>query len=94
MILRMESSLTRTLTKERLCCDTVSTRDGIALLRKRPSGRKRACLAAVVEVSREAQEGIMGIRPQIMAPGWSTSRKPIAVAIRYRQRRERPFQRI
>jgi hypothetical protein len=94
MILRMESSLTRTLTKEHLCCGTASTKDGTAVLPRRQSGRTREVLAVVVEVSREAQEGIIGIRPQSMAPGWSTSRKPIAVAIRYRQRKERPFRRI
>ena len=80
--------------KERLCYGTESSRDGIVLLQKRRNGRKRELLAAVIEVSKEAQEGIIGIRPQIMAPGWSTSKKPIAVAIRYRQRKERPFQRI
>lgn len=94
MILRMESSLTRTLTKDRPCYDTTSTQDGIVVLQRRRSGRTREVLAVVVEVSREAQEGIIGIRPQIMVPGWSTSKKPIAVAIRYRQRKERPFQRI
>ena len=94
MILRMESFLTRTLTKERLCYGTASTKDGIVVLQRRLGGRKREVLAVVVEVSREAQEGILGLRPQIMAPGWSTSKKPIAVAIRYRQRKERPFQRI
>ena len=93
MILRMESSLTRTLTKERLCYGTASTKDGTVLQRRR-SGRKREVLAVVVEVSREAQERIVGISPQVMAPGWSTSKKPIAVAIRYRQRKEHPFQRI
>lgn len=71
-----------------------STKDGIVVLQRRQSGRKREFLAVVVEVSKEAQEGFIGIRPQIMVPGWSTSRKPIAVAIRYRQRKERPFQRI
>ena len=86
--------MTRTLTKERLCYGTASTKDGIVVLQRRLGGRKREVLAVVVEVSREAQEGILGLRPQIMAPGWSTSKKPIAVAIRYRQRKERPFQRI
>jgi hypothetical protein len=86
--------LTRTSTKGRLCCDTASSQAGTAALPRRRSGRTREVLAVVVEVSREAQEGIIGIRPQSMAPGWSTSRKPIAVAIRYRQRKERPFQRI
>lgn len=94
MILRMESSLTRTLTKERPCYGTASTQDGIVVLQRRRSDRMREVVAVVVEVSKEAQEGIIGIRPQIMAPGWSTSKKPIAVAIRYRQRKERPFQRI
>jgi hypothetical protein len=94
MILRMESSLTRTLTRERPCYGTASTRDGIVALQRRRSDRTREVVAAVVEVSKEAQEGIIGIRPQIMPPGWSTSKKPIAVAIRYRQRKERPFQRI
>ena len=93
MILRMESSLTRTLTKERLCCSTESGRGGIVVVRKRTRGRTRGVLALAVEVSKEAQEGIIGIHPQMMPPGWSTSKKPTAVAVRYRQRKERLCQR-
>jgi hypothetical protein len=56
MILRMESSLMRTLkTKERLCYDTIDS-DAILPQQRRPSGEKRAILAAVVVVTREAQE--------------------------------------
>ena len=71
MILRMESSLTRTLkTKDRLCCGT--TRDGASELPRRTRTRKRrGYLALALEVSMEAQEGILGIRPEIMHPGSS-----------------------
>jgi hypothetical protein len=74
-----------------------SGRGGIVVVRKRRRGRTRGrtreVLALVVEVSKEAQEGITGIHPQMMPPGWSTSKKPTAVAVRYRQRKERLCQR-
>lgn len=64
MILRMESSLTRTLkTKERLCFDTIDNAANAQLQRR--AGRTKVILLAAVEVSKEAQEGILGIRPQI-----------------------------
>jgi hypothetical protein len=93
MILRMESSLTRTLkTKERLCCDTIDN-DAMSQLQKM-TGRKRAMLVAAVEVSREAQEGILGMQPARMYPGWSTSKTPTAVVGRCRLRKERRCPRI
>lgn len=71
MILRMESSLTRTLkTKDRLCCGTTNSDGGCGRPRTtRKAGRmrrQREYLALAVEVSKEAQEGILGIRPEIM----------------------------
>lgn len=87
--------MTRTLkTKERLCYDTIGNENAIVQLRTKPSGRRRVVLLAVVEVSREAQDGILGIRQEIMHPGWSTSHKPTAVVGRFRQRKERLCQRI
>lgn len=95
MILRMESSLTRTLkTKERPCYDTTGNENDVAQLLRKRTGRKSLVLLAVVEVSKEAQDGILGIRQEMMHPGWSTSRKPIALVGHCRQRRERRCQRI
>jgi hypothetical protein len=89
MILRMESSLMRTLkTKERLCCDTIDN-DAMSQLQRKTTGKKRAILVAAVEVSREAQEGILGMQPARMYPGWSTSKTPTAVVGRCRLRKER-----
>lgn len=71
MILRMESSLTRTLkTKDRLCSDT-KNKDGVCgpprtTRRTGKRHRRRGYLALAVEVSKEAQEGILGIRPEII----------------------------
>jgi hypothetical protein len=85
MILRMESSLTRTLkTKDRQCCGT--TRDGASELPKMErTRRRRDYLALAVEVSREVQEGIIGTRPEIMPPA---SSKILAIG-KFLQRRER-----
>jgi len=84
MILRMESSLTRTLkTKDRLCCGT--TRDGASELPKTTRTRKRrGYLALALEVSKEAQEGILGTRPEIMPP---VSSKILTIG-KFLQRRE------
>jgi hypothetical protein len=81
--------LMRTLkTKERLCYDTIDS-DAILPQQRRPSGEKRAILAAVVVVTREAQEAVLGMQPARMCPDWSTSRKPIHLVGRCRRRRER-----
>ena len=71
MILRMESSLTRTLkTKDRLCSGMINN-DGaceptrtMRRIGRRP--RRKGYLALAVEVSKEVQEGILGTRPEIM----------------------------
>lgn len=71
MILRMESSLTRTLkTKDRLCYEAI--KDGnIEHLKTKPRigiVRWMGYLALAVEVVAEAQEAIQGIRPAVMHP--------------------------
>lgn len=71
MILRMESSLMRTLkTKDRPCSDTINNDGACGPPRTtRRAGRRlrqRGYLALAVEVSKEAQEGILGIRPEII----------------------------
>jgi hypothetical protein len=84
MILRMESSLTRTSkTKERLCCDTTDNDE----MQMKPVGT-RAILVAVVRVNKEAQEGVLGIKPNNMCPGWSASINPTVAVGRFRRRRE------
>jgi hypothetical protein len=82
MILRMESSLMRTLkTKERPCFSTTGNgnENVIGQMQKSGAGRTRVMLLEAVVVIREAQEGLLGMRPQIMHPGLSTSRKRILV---------------
>jgi hypothetical protein len=84
----MESSLMRTLkTKDRLCYGT--TKDGASELpRTTRTRRRRGYLALALEVSKEAQEAILGIRPEIMHPGSSKT----ATIGRFRQRRGRRCQ--
>jgi hypothetical protein len=74
MILLMESCLTRnSKTKERLCCDMIENENDIGQLRRQGAGRTRAILLELVVVIREAQEGLLGMRPETLHPGWSTS---------------------
>jgi len=86
MILRMESSLTRTLkTKDRLCSGTTKYDANAPQKRDRKAGpRRREYIAEIMEVSREAQEGILGIRPEIIH---RDSSKTLTVG-RFLQRKE------
>lgn len=86
MILRMESSLTRTLkTKDHPCCDTTND-DACGLRKTQKPGRKRrrGYLALAVEVSKEAQKAILGTRPGMVHPG---SSKTLTIG-RFLQQRE------
>ena len=80
----MESSLTRSLrTKERLCLHTIDdgSENAIGLLRRKVDGRVRvrAILLEVVVVGREAQEALLGMKPEMLHPGLLVSRKRILV---------------
>lgn len=90
MILRMESSLTRTLKmKERPCSGTIDneSENVIGQIRRSGAGRTRVLLLEVVVVMKEAQEGLLGMRPEIMHPGLSTSRKRIRVVAIFHPRK-------
>jgi hypothetical protein len=82
MILLMESSLMRSLrTKERPCLHT--TEDGnenaIGQLMRRQDGRVRVILLELAVVVKETQEGLLGMKPEMLHPGLLVSRKRILV---------------
>lgn len=80
MILLMESCLTKSSkTKERRCYVMIENENAIGQLRKQGAGKTRAILLEVVVVIKEAQEGLLGMRLEILHPGLSTSRKRILV---------------
>lgn len=80
MILRMESYLTKSLrTKGRRCCGTTENENALAQLKGKGAGKTQTILLEVVVVIREAQEGLLGMKPEILRPGLSTSRKRILV---------------
>jgi hypothetical protein len=66
-------------------CETMTTTTCIAGRRR----RRRCYLALAVEVSKEAQEGILGIRPEIMHQG---SSKTLHIG-RFLQQREHRYPR-
>jgi hypothetical protein len=87
----MESFSTRTLqTKDHLCYEAV--RAGNIAYLKQPYlptiVQWIGYLVAALEVIAEAKEGIQGIRPGIMHPGWSRSRIRILAVGPFRWRRE------
>jgi hypothetical protein len=91
MILRMESSLMRTLkTKDHLCYEATRDSDIEPLRTKSKRGTVKwiGYLAVAAEVSREAQEGILGSRQETKHPGWSRKASKILVVGQCLHRRE------
>lgn len=90
MILRMESCLTKSSkTKARPCCDTTENENALGQLKRQGAGRTRVILLELVVVIREAQEGLLGMKPEILHPGLSTSRTRILVVGLFHPLKER-----